>query len=528
MTTAASPIRLTLSVPGQTALIVTADLLVIACEPRNLLGICNYTAEERAVFRRLQNYTFHTTVVKVPVPTDAAKRQFGVILKPDAIDHMAGNVSGFRNESAKQFSLETACQMAENLVTVYQLQGPEAVPMTQAQFLKRLNDTLPTLDWWPYDSYEICTDDHGNPVTLTTPYFDHFDTAALADHLPWKYLAIQGTGNTLYVHGSTCFESVLQCWQYGGMLLDRLPFLGITLPAKTGRIAVLGAGPSGLMFAHRLQGLGFTNVHIYEATDRIGGKTHSVTFDSPKPPKTSPIGLPHQTACELGTCYLSPAYDDMAKELSAFMSGNVRQTFFLTADHKDPADHSFRGMVTDGQFDGVPMATKVMDYDEYVLLRGYYEAHQPFADPARWKDGFDADLVRAEIVLALAAYEVLVAEYMGIDALPMPLTPPNWLIKAGYTSFFDMLARNDLLILCGLLEYAYSVQGYGPLKKIPAYYGMIWISMPLVWAVVESSIGFKKEATVTVLLSGWLDVWRRMSATLNITTNVKVLKIERS
>ena len=529
MTTVASPIRLTLSVPGETALVVPADLLVIACEPRNLIGICDYTTEEMAVFSRLQNYTFHTTVVKVQVPVDPARRpKFGVILKPAAIDEMAGDISGFRNESAKQFSLQTANEMSENLVTVYQLLGPEKVPMTQAQFLKRLNDTLQGLDWWPYDSYQICTDDKGRPITLTTPYFDHFDNAALADHLPWKYLAVQGTGNTLYVHGSTCFESVLQCWQYGGMLLDQLPTLGITLPLKTGRIAVLGAGPSGLLFAHRLQGLGFSDVHVYEATERIGGKTHTVKFDNPPPPAAPPIGLPHQTGCELGTCYLSPAYDDLAKELSAFMSGNVRQGFFLTADHNDPSDHSFRGMVTDGQFDGVPIGTKPMDYNDYVLLRGYYEANQPFADPARWRDGFFPLLVEAEIVAALAIYEGIVSRYMGYDALPMPLTPTDTLISAGYSSFYDMLKRNDLLILCGLLEYAYSVQGYGPLRKIPAYYGMVWISMPLVWSVVESSIGLKKEATVTVLLSGWLDVWQRMSATLRITTNAKVLKIERS
>jgi NAD(P)-binding Rossmann-like domain len=518
-----------MSVPGQTALVVPADLLVVACDPRNLNGVCDYSADEAAVFSRLQNYTFHTTVVKVPVPTDPSKLpKFGVILKPEAIDTMLGDVSGFRNETAKQFSLETANQMSENLVTVYQLLGPEKVPMTQAQFLKRLNDTLLTLDWWPYESYQICTDDNGDPITLTTPYFDHFDNVALGDHLPWKYLAVQGTKNTLYVHGSTCFESVLQCWQYGGMLLDQLPTLGISLPPKTGRIAVLGAGPSGLMFAHRLQGLGFTNVHIYEATDRIGGKTHSVKFDQPKPPVAPPVGLPHKTACELGTCYLSPAYDDMANELSAFMSGNVRQGFYLTANHKDPQNHSFRGMVTEDQFNGVPVTEAVMDYDDYYLLRGYYEANQPFADPPRWKDGFSKFVVDAEIVTALLKYEMLVDRYMGFDALPMPLKPTDLLIKAGYASYYDFLKRNDLLILCGVLEYAYSVQGYGPLNKIPAYYGMIWISMELIWDLFEAEVGLKKEAGVTVLLSGWLDVWLRMSATLNITKNAKVIKIERS
>lgn len=529
MSSAAGPIKLTLSIPGETALVVSADLLVVACDPRRLNGICDYTADEKAVFSRLQNFTFHTTVVKVPVPKDPSKRpKFGVFLKPDAIDRMAGDVSGFRNETAKQFSLETANEMTENLVTVYQLQGPEKVPMTQAQFLHRLNTTLQTLDWWPYDSYEICKDQNGNLITLTTPYFDHFDTAALADQLPWKYLAIQGTGNTLYVHGSTCFESVLQCWQYGGMLLDQLPQLGITLPPKTGRIVVLGAGPSGLMFAHRLKDLGFTNVQIFESTNRIGGKTHSVYFDSPKPPVPPPIGVPRQTACELGTCYLSPAYDKMATELSGFMAGNVRQGFFLTADHKDPTDHSFRAMVTENQFNGVPVTAPWMDYSEYVLKRGFYEANQPFSNPAHWLDGFDATVVEAEIVAALAVYEALVAGYMGIDALPMPTTPTNALINAGYTSYYDFLKRNDLLILCGLLEYAYSVQGYGPLKKIPAYYGMIWISMPLVWAILETTFGLKKEATVTVLLSGWLDVWKRMAATLQITTNAQVLNIQRS
>ena len=112
------------------------------------------------------------------------------------------------------------------------------------------------------------------------------------------------------------------------MLLEQLPRLGISLPAdKSARIAVLGAGPRGMLFAHRLQGLGYTGVQIFESTDRFGGKTHTVTMDQPKPP-VLPIGVPHSTACELGTCYLSPTYDDMANALKAFMVGNIRTGFF--------------------------------------------------------------------------------------------------------------------------------------------------------------------------------------------------------
>ena len=241
-----------------------------------------------------------------------------------------------------------------------------------------------------------------------------------------------------------------------------------------------------------------------------------------------PPGLPQKTACELGTCYLSPAYDDVAVALKDFMQGNIRTGFFLTADHNDPPDHSFRGMVTDAQFDGVPVTEKVMDYDDYVLKRGFYEANKPFADPANWLKDFDAETVAKEILLALAEYELLLTLYMGFDALPMPRTPTTELIDAGYGSFYDMLARNDLLILTGLLEYAYSVQGYGPLRRIPAYYGMIWISTPLVLAIGLTGLKVMKEATVTVLLNGWLDVWNQMRPTLDITLNTRVLRIDRS
>ncbi len=184
-------------------------------------------------------------------------------------------------------------------------------------------------------------------------------------------------------------------------------------------------------------------------------------------------------------------------------------------------------MVTDGQFDGVPVTEPVMSYPDYVLKRGYYEANQPFADPANWLQDFDPETVGEDILLALAEYEVLLALYMGLVALPMPTTPPTELFDAGYDSFYDMLTRNDLLILAGLLEYACSVQGYGPLRKIPAYDGMIWISTPLVLAIGLTAEKLMTEATVTVLLNGWLDAWKQMRPTLDITLNAKVLRIDR-
>ena len=539
--TTSNPVSLTVSIDGGAPVTKTCDLLVVACDPRTLRKTCRitYTAAEQAVFSSLQNFTFHTTLVKVKVP--ATKPTFGIILKPQAIEDMCGHVSGYRNESAKEFTLETANGMAENLVTVYQLQGPMATPWTNEEFMQNLTDTLGSLPWWPYPDYEVVTDASGAPVALGTPYFDHFDHAGLAAKMPWNYIDVQGTGNTIYVHGSTCFESVLQCWQYGGMLLDNRDAIGWTLPDDpAARIIVLGAGPSGLMFAHRLHEMGYSNVEILESTDRIGGKTHTVTYDLPTPNGQS-------TPCELGTCYLSPAYDAMAKHFAncGFMDGNIRDGMYLNPSHKDPKSHSIRGMVIEDQFDGVKLpshlvdaATACMDYIYYVPFKGYYEANKPFTNPARWLDGFNADGVQLEIALKLLEYNALLMRYLGLN-LPMPLTAPQALLDANYSSFYDFLEKNDLLILTGLLEYAYSVQGYGPLDRISAYYGMIWISIPLTLATLASSVGLTDEPGVTVLSKGWLDIWKQMAnalqdpgktktkPTVTITRNAKVTVIDR-
>ncbi|MEF2546248.1 NAD(P)-binding protein [Aurantimonas sp. E1-2-R+4] len=511
----ASPVSLRVSIDGAPAVEKNCDLLVVACDPRNLRMVCSFTGEEVSVFSRLTNFTFHTTLVKVKVPS--SKPEFGIILNPDAIDEMGGAVSGYRNETAKQFSLETANGMVENLVTVYQLQGAAGTPWTNEQFLRNLHDTLPQLEWWPYPEFEVVHDDSGQPISLTTPYFDHFTNDGLTAKMPWHYLGVQGTGHTIYVHGSTCFESVLQCWQYGGMLLEEQQKLGWRLPSDlSASIIVLGAGPSGLLFAHRLQERGYRNVEILESSDRIGGKTHTVTLHEPSPHDSGAA-----TACELGTCYLSPAYDKMVTALGRFLEGNCRHGFYIMKDHSDPENRSFRGMVAEGLTPGIHLSEATISYDEYVILKGQV-ANGEKPDPRRAKE------TERKIGEALGKYDVLVHQYLGSE-LPLPFHPPQKLLDKRYSSFYDFLERNDLLILTGLLEYSYSVQGYGPLKHIPAYYGMIWISLPLTKAILKSYKSKDATPMVTVLSKGWLALWEEMrtKVPLNVTLNTTIERIDR-
>ena len=46
-------------------------------------------------------------------------------------------------------------------------------------------------------------------------------------------------------------------------------------------IVIVGAGLSGVTAAHRLIRKGFLNVHICEASDRIGGRIHTLKYGRP-------------------------------------------------------------------------------------------------------------------------------------------------------------------------------------------------------------------------------------------------------
>merc|ERR1719245_2682435 len=79
---------------------------------------------------------------------------------------------------------------------------------------------------------------------------------------------------------------------------EEFPIGGKRLPKKGDRVAIVGAGPSGLHMAHLLKkNLGIKDITILERSARFGGKT--VTIDD----QTNP-GVVH----ELGTCYMHPAY----------------------------------------------------------------------------------------------------------------------------------------------------------------------------------------------------------------------------
>ncbi len=499
----ATPVSVTYQVANSNAVTKDCALLVIACDPRNLDGVIDYTSEESDIFSKLINFTFHTTLMNVEVQ---GPQSYGVIFAPGPLDDMNGSFYGFRNETAKQFGLDAANKLSHNLVTVYQLAGPRDTPWTDEEFQKLLKQQLKTSDWWPYgDKYDI-------RKTVTTPYFDHFSQAGLKEHLPWKILDLQGQKNTLFVHAFTCFESVLHCWGYANLMLDNYPCAKQALPRELDApIVILGAGPSGLLFATALKQRGYTNVQILEVTDRYGGKTHTVLEDGPCPP-----GATEKTVCELGTCYLSPAYDPMVTALKEFLTGNKQIDF--TADNPN-----FRGIVTTGELPPSPDLDTVIDYGEYVILKAEEELDFP-------NSKLNRILATLDIALDLGKYSLIHAEYMGWT-LPMPSNPPEALDqKFGNQKFIDFLRYHKLMSLAGMLEYGYEVQGYGRLTSIPAYYGLLWMTPAITWTILLDQLKLEDKPVVTAWTKGWGDVWDQIvrKQGINITLNAKTTSITRT
>lgn len=514
----AATVSLDLSGPDGQKTVAEADFLLVACDP-TLLPM-DRTPEESRVFNALTQFTFHTYALRVKVPTgkvgQEGKPRFGVVLRPPMnTSEMDGRIYGFRNETAKQYTLEAANGMQENYVVVYRLWNGNAPDQTTQQDEDNLKADLAKLEWWPFGT------DFKLVGSLKTPYFQHFGVEDVKAGLPWEYLNLQGQNNTAYVHGSTCFESVLTIWQYIGLLFgsELSPKGRVQLPTDlSSRFIILGAGVSGILMAVRLRELGYTSVTLIEKTyiphdddALIYGKTHSLIFDDLKPSSTYPDAQ-EPTVCELGTCYLSPAYNDLLIYLDQRLAAAKQPTMAPPRGFQvspGVADN-FRGIV-------VPGKNKPEPFDDFV-----YGPAKKALKGFKFSKDITKTLEELGILFEAGEYFMDQLTLMGTQ-LPMPTRRlPEPQSGQTYQEFVDAY---DLGLLEGILLYSYSIQGYGPMNAIAAFYGMVWISDTLILGEMTNLIADKP--LVTYFPEGWGAAWRRLSAGMKIKDGVTVTKIRR-
>lgn len=298
------------------------DYLVVACDPR-ALPICDPTELEREVKAALTSFSFKTTLHSAKRSESAT---YAVRFDPQALSEMGGRPHAFRDEVFARHPDLQPDETGKTYCTSYQLTkqsllgGDESLSVEERKAILRneldvlMNESLfgalsePWVDW---DNDETREEEE----TLLVDYFPHFKEEHLQANLPWKIRNSQGVRNTIYVSSFTCFESVLHCYLYQDQLMSRhMPEGFPTDP--TAKIAVIGAGPSGLLFASQhLLCKGFKNLTIFEKEENIGGKTRTVARTAPGDGSSVP--------CELGTCYLSPAYEPMLWMFDKYEAGEV-------------------------------------------------------------------------------------------------------------------------------------------------------------------------------------------------------------
>lgn len=76
------------------------------------------------------------------------------------------------------------------------------------------------------------------------------------------------------------------------------------------RIAIVGAGPSGVHMAYLLKERGFKNIEILEKSARIGGKAFTVKNK----------GVPQ----DMGSCFLEPHYDHVVELVKKFLPDDLK------------------------------------------------------------------------------------------------------------------------------------------------------------------------------------------------------------
>lgn len=600
-----SPITITHTTPASpTALTSSFDLLVIACDPREL-PLSARTALEARVNAALHSFTFRTSLYKARRPETpqlpAPRRDvpnYSVRFNPLALSPMRGDVYGFRDEVMARDPLYRPSPNGLTWLTTYQIDRQSLLgrdPAEVARALDAIRDQQvadPHVRWIDFrpENTPAQNKDQGKDQpeeALLVDYFPHFHADALSDGLPWLVRDAQGENATLYVSSFTCFEAVLQIYLYQEMLMKGgVGKVDQSLPKDKGaRIAVVGAGPAGLLFAsqHLLKN-GYDNFTIFEASDRFGGKTRTVRREAPAEPG-------REVPCELGTCYLSLAYEPMWHLFDEYDAGEV------VALDKDT--NQFRSIVDNDVAKNDEERENGVEYGDWTLrVNGRFKLWEqlemyvagirylivhyavmgmtmndcmPAEPPTELTvlenlqrliketlDRSDDDAADEEKVPAKDLLGVLKDQKRDHDDTPLKprglfdlmddfgqdmddvtaMVSVDGLKKACRnvfnTTFGKFLDDNDMDELRSVFTYGYQVQGYGTLDIIPAYYGMIWMTPAVLTGNIRQlfnpSEAASKRGTVNVASKGWLTLWEKIverDLKDKIVYNANITNIER-
>lgn len=261
--------------------------------------------------------------------------------------------------------------------------------------------------------------------------------------------------------------------------------LPLTIPKKDlhSKIAVLGAGVSGLSCAHYLTKKGYKNVHVIEKTNRVGGKVNSIQLKAPNG-KMYPY--------ELGAIVISPPTYKTIMEIINDVRAPL-DNYIATSCHLDPENQDQR--------------QRIIFSSAYDSLEG--EPHTSLAQQG------------------LELWEAF-ANNSQIDAMKKVGHGQNR-ASSHSQSFYEWCKENRLSEgTIKTIERAITGIGYGDIHEVPAAYHMKYFPLHLSIKQLLFSKYLPGKYGKKHLRNGYQSLWNQVAQKLNISLNRDIQEIAKS
>lgn len=233
------------------------------------------------------------------------------------------------------------------------------------------------------------------------------------------------------------------------------------------KIAIVGAGPSGLTAAKYLTEKGFTDITVFEKNSYVGGKAYSYMYE----------GRPY----DIGAVFTIKSYNEVEKLAKEF-------------------DHEIQPLKNAGFFDQEGNFTNAV---EYMLT---YET------PFDWAN----DAFHFGKLLFLYP-NLLEPEFTGTH-------------KDLYQPIDDFLKLHPMGLYEAALPVL-GATGMGFPSEIPAIYYLklsLPIVYPIPNALKDLGGMMTGQGLLQVFSEGYQSLWQKVASTLNVKLNAKVTKVERN
>jgi len=241
------------------------------------------------------------------------------------------------------------------------------------------------------------------------------------------------------------------------------------------RIAIVGAGASGIDMARRLKKLGFTSIDIYEKENRVGGKSMTVRDED-------------GTIQEFGSCCIGPGYENNIMEV-------IRDYGELDA----LVPRQFGSVWLDNEDEPIP-------YPEYVMreLKAHFNVNDPIVA-----------MIKLEQLIEMYAkkHREMFGEY-EFEIMPRPGFK---ILQSLNCSYMDFLKKNRFEGLRPLLLLTHTLQGYGYLDEVAALYGLMWNTPFLMRSLLKLATGQETETRPYLLKSGFQNLWESIAERENLS-----------